>query len=256
MKTREKRLEKLIDNCSVICLETVDSTNSEARRKILDGHPMPLLIVADRQTAGKGRMGRHFDSDTGGLYMSVAFKTENLQNAVSVTAAAAAAVVKSLEDAGVGGLGIKWVNDIIRNGKKICGILAEAISGASQDESYIIVGIGINCGKGKFSSELESIAGCVDISCSREALAASITKRLLEYSVQPDEQPRNKEYMDIYREHFLLYGVNVRAIHGGESVCGLVVDVDDDGGLLLLRDGDISPTKIFSGEVTIRPVSD
>lgn len=256
MKIKENKLKKALDGCAVLCFESIDSTNSEAKRRILDGCSLPLLITADRQTAGRGRMGRSFHSDMGGLYMSVAFKTENLQNTVSITAAAAVATVRALEDAGACDLSIKWVNDIMQNGKKVCGILAEAISGISPDESYIIVGIGINCGKGEIPPELEDIAGRVDISCSPEILAASITKNLLEYSVQQHKRSQDKGYMDIYREHFLLYNTRVSATHGGERIYGKVVGVEDDGGLLLLRDGETAPVKIFSGEVTVRPVSD
>ena len=224
----------------------VDSTNTRARKKIYEGAKLPFLYIADRQTAGRGRMGRKFFS-RGGIYMSFAFKSDSMRSSVSVTTAAAAAVTNALSGCCEGEFQIKWVNDIYQNGKKVCGILTEAVSGMG-DESYIIVGIGINIGKTKFPKEIRDIAGSVALKSDKEELIARITSLLREFA----EDASNRSYMKYYREHFMLTGESVDATLDGETISGRVIGVDDDGGLLLLRDGETAPTRIFSGEVTIR----
>lgn len=228
----------------------VDSTNTKARKKIFEGAGLPFVYIADRQTSGRGRMGRKFYSRRGGIYMSFAFKSDLLCNAVSVTTAAAAEVTKALCECCEGDFQIKWVNDIYQDGKKVCGILTEAVSGVGE-ENYIIVGIGINIGKHKFPKEIRDIAGSVTLKSSKEELIARITSSLREFS----KNTQNRSYMDFYREHFMLMGEYVSAISEGECACGRVVGIDNDGALLLLRDGDASPIRIFSGEVSIRNIN-
>ena len=225
----------------------VDSTNTRARKKIYGAATLPFLYIADRQTAGRGRMGRRFYSRGRGIYMSFAFKSNCMCDSVSVTTAAAAAVTKALYECCEGDFEIKWVNDIYQNGKKVCGILTEAVSGMS-NESYIIVGIGINIGKTKFPKELQNIAGAVTLRSSKEELIANITKLLREFASNTSD----RSYMQLYRKHFMLMGKQVTATQNGETVCGVVVGVDDDGGLLVLCDGKTEPTRIFSGEATVR----
>lgn len=225
----------------------VDSTNTKARKRIFEGAGLPFAYIADIQTSGRGRMGRKFYSRKGGIYMSFAFKSDSLCDSVSVTTAAATAVTKALCECCVGDFQIKWVNDIYQNGKKVCGILTEAVTGVGAD-NYIIVGIGINIGKTKFPKEIENIAGSVTLKSDKEELIGKITSLLREFS----ENPQDRSYMGFYREHFMLTGKQVTAAQNNETVCGVVVGVDDDGGLLILCDGKTEPTRIFSGEVTVR----
>ncbi len=182
--------------------------------------------------------------------MSFAFKSSSMCSSVSVTTAAATAVTKALYECCEGDFQIKWVNDIYQNGKKVCGILTEAVSGMGE-ESYIIVGIGINVGKTNFHKEIRDIAGSVTLKSEKEELIAKIISLLCEFAGDVSD----RSYMEFYREHFMLIGENVSAVCDGETVCGCVAGVDDDGGLLLLRDGETAPTRIFSGEVTIRPAN-
>ena len=225
----------------------VDSTNTRAREKIFEGAKLPFLYIASRQTAGRGRMGRKFYSRHGGIYMSFAFKSGCICDSVSVTTAAASAVTKALCECCEGDFQIKWVNDIYQNGKKVCGILTEAVSGAG-NESYIIVGIGINIGNTKFPKKIENIAGSVTLKFSREELIASITRQLRDFATNTSD----RSYMSIYRKHFMLAGEQVSATLDGKTITGKVIGVDDDGGLLLLRENETEPTRIFSGEVTVR----
>ncbi len=239
-----------LSNTDIYWNMLVDSTNTKARKKIFEGARLPFVYIADRQTAGRGRMGRKFYSRGGGIYMSFAFKSDSMCSSVSVTTAAAAAVTKALYECCEGDFQIKWVNDIYQNGKKVCGILTEAVSGMG-NESYIIVGIGINAGKANFHKEIRDIAGSVTLKSEKEVLISRIISLLREFAGNVSD----RSYMEFYREHFMLMGENVSAIYNGETVSGKVTGVDDDGGLLLLREGDADPIRIFSGEVSIRPAN-
>ena len=225
----------------------IDSTNEHAKRMIFHGDRLPALIIAKKQFGGRGRMGRSFFSRGGGIYMSLVYKTDNsLSNTVSITTAAAVAVAQALDVACEKQFSIKWVNDIYLDQKKVCGILAESVSGIDH-QSYVIVGIGINVGKCKFPKEIRDIAGWVDVKTSREELIADIISRLMSYI----QNPTDRSYMSYYRERSMLCGLRVSTLSDGSELIGRVVDIDDDGGLILeLDDGD--KIRIFSGEVSVR----
>ena len=122
--------------------ETTASTNAEAKKMILDG-AREGIILAKRQTAGRGRLGRSFFSENG-IFMSMILAPEKIPfDPGFLTSAVAAATCRAITETGFS-VGIKWVNDLLLNGKKICGILTEAVSLGSETLAYII-GIGINC---------------------------------------------------------------------------------------------------------------
>ena len=121
--------------------KTLPSTNAEAKKMILDGAREGVLL-AEHQTAGRGRLGRSFFSENG-IFMSVILAPENIPfDTGFLTSAMAVAVCRAITEQGFDA-GIKWVNDIYLNGKKICGILAEAVSMGMKTLAYV-VGIGIN----------------------------------------------------------------------------------------------------------------
>ena len=252
MRLNIKKLEKMTD-INISSNKTIASTNTEARRLLSLGVSAPLLVLAEKQTGGRGRMGRSFYSGGHGIYMSFAYKTSSsLCNTVSVTTAAAVAVAQSLYECCEGDFEIKWVNDVYQSGKKVCGILTEAVSGVTEGESAVIIGVGINIGRCRFPSEIKDIAGSVKLKSRPEQLVAEIVNRLEKIIASP----KDKSYMDYYREHFMLMGTRVSAVSEGRTVLGKVTGVDNDGALLLLCDGESLPIRIFSGEVTIRPAND
>lgn len=192
--------------------DTLDSTNAEAkrvaRRCMAEGETLarPRLILACTQTAGRGRLGRDFYSpaDTG-LYMTLLYTTERpLTDAVAITGAAAVATATALESMTGEIFLIKWVNDIYRQGRKVCGILTEAVSGTDGQPNYMAVGIGINVTTERFPDGFRAPAACVtpagqtppDIA----ALAARVTAALL--SLKDD--PAAPETVDRYRARSML----------------------------------------------------
>ena len=148
-----------------LCFESLPSTNTYAKENIAV-LSLPSLIIANEQTAGRGRRGNSFFSpkDTG-LYMTIVFEEKG--NSELLTPIAAVAVCETLEKAGIDPK-IKWVNDIFINGRKVCGILAERC--ISDGKSYIILGIGINISTCVFPDELKN-AGSINIDCDKEKLA-------------------------------------------------------------------------------------
>jgi BirA family biotin operon repressor/biotin-[acetyl-CoA-carboxylase] ligase len=164
--------------------QSIDSTNNRAKELAAQGAPHGTAVIAGTQTGGRGRYGRSFASPPGGLYMSVVLKIAGADTEL-MTAAAAVAVCRAVER--VTGLQprIKWVNDVLIDGKKVCGILCETVSGAE----WAVAGIGVNTGA--VPEEVQSIAAGLGLDGKiREALAGEILKNLLSGEEFIDEYKR------------------------------------------------------------------
>ena len=243
------------ENVTVKLYESIDSTNAEAKRYALaneTGDPCPVLFVAKEQSAGRGRMGRFFLSRAeSGIYMSLLYYTDAmLSDAVSVTTAAAAITAETIEELSGERMRIKWVNDLYNDSGKVCGILTETL--AVGERRAIVVGIGINVGQVDFPDTLRKIASSVALLVGRECeLIARVVDGLLRHAADPCD----RSYMAIYRERFMLTGARVDLLQNGERIGrGLVLGVDDDGGLLFLPDGQQESVVVHTGEVSIRAV--
>lgn len=233
--------------------DTVESTNSSAREIFFSGEGgHGTLVAANCQTNGRGRLGREFYSpqDTG-IYMSVILEPrETISPVTMITSAAAVAVCDAIVEL-VPTLDprIKWVNDILIGGKKVCGILAEGmIPPGCRRPVAIIVGIGINCQTSVFPSEIAGIAGSLGAAVSRSALCARVCDRLLEICENIDDGTM----IESYRARSAVLGKRVRCFGGGrETIYGKVVSICDDSALLIEGD-DGKITKMSSGEISLR----
>ena len=169
--------------------ESIGSTNGEAKRLALEGAPHGTVVVAGRQTEGRGRNGKSFFSPSdSGLYVSVLLRPElDTAMALRVTSGVAVAVCRAIERMCDRRAGIKWVNDILIDSLKVCGILTEGISGFETGRiESLVVGIGVNhtVSPEGFPQELQGIAGALFVDtappeASRNRLAASIVEELL-----------------------------------------------------------------------------
>ena len=226
---------------------TIDSTNTEARRLLRQGMTGSCLLVAGEQTAGRGRQGKHFYSpaDTG-IYFSLVLPWEkDMTDAVAVTTGTAVAVCRALEQ--LAGLTpqIKWVNDVYLNGKKVCGILTEAVTPPEIQQSHLIIGIGINITTAAFPQEIEN-AGALNKALNRAALVAAVCEALLQTVPEPFEN-----YADYYRAHSLLTGKAIRFWQNGVATDATALGIDNTGGLIVRRtDGTLQTLR--SGEITVR----
>ncbi len=242
----------------------VDSTNQEVKRRALEGARHGLVVLAESQTAGKGRKGRGFFSPVGtGIYMSVLFRPDAGQSKdiVLVTTAASVAVCRAVRRVLNEEPEIKWVNDVYLRGKKICGILTEAVSDFESGRiDTVVVGIGINyrVPEGGYPAELRDIVGAV---CTqgqevpRNTLAAAVLNELYELYAGLSR----RTFLDDYRRWSSVIGKEVRFSTGvdydnpEEWEYGTALDIDENGGLIVqLRDGE---TRVLrTGEITLRPV--
>lgn len=221
--------------CSLRVYDVVTSTNEVAKNVKLED--VPLIIIADMQTAGRGRLGRRFESPAGaGQYMSFVFRPDfDISKSLYVTMAAAVGTCRAIEKVTGKHAGIKWVNDLFVNGKKVCGILTEARSDLETGTiDKLITGIGVNCYPGSFSPEVSAIAGSLTDDpeeFSREILAASMINEVLPLIMKPD----TSAFMDEYRERCIVLGREIR-VHPSYNAAGIrarAIDIADDGGLIV-----------------------
>lgn len=228
----------------VLVFDTVDSTNNEAKRRAADLSG-GALIVANSQSAGRGRMGRSFFSprDTG-LYFSLLYPIKgDLQSAVSLTSAASVAVMRAIRRVTDKQTAIKWVNDLYLNGKKVCGILTEAMS--CGDTRYLIIGIGINLSTVSFPDALVDKAGAIGGEIDKVALLCAIWEELSPYI----RDCSNTAWLPDYREHSCVLGNYVEWDDGTARRLGKAVGINEKGELeicaqngetVVLRTGEIS----------------
>ena len=236
--------------------EELDSTNTEAKRRAEAGADEGLVILAGRQTAGRGRLGRSFYSPEGaGLYMSLLLRPgRTVDRPVRITTAAAAAAALSIEEVTGRACGVKWVNDILIDGKKVCGILTEAsfLPGASALK-YAVLGIGVNLRDppGGYPEELRQTAGSVFGASVPEGAAALLAAGILDRFWRYYRALDRKDYLLPYRERSVAVGRRVEVISGSGVRRALVTGIDDDSGLMV-RYEDGTEDVLSSGEISIR----
>ena len=245
MKSRARKLQ-------IVLLDRIDSTNNEAKRMLADGFCGDAVIIANEQTNGRGRLGRTFYSPKNtGIYMSFIIQTElPLSDAVTVTTAASVAAARAIEK--VTGIipGIKWVNDIYINGKKVCGILTEAVSDfETATARSVIIGIGVNISTTDFPDEIKSVAASLGTSNPiRNLLIAEIANELTNICLDLTD---TSSFMDYYKSHSILIGREIDFYKNNIRYSGTAEDIDNKGGLVVkLNDGGV--TTLSSGEVTVR----
>lgn len=249
-------LDKKYQDFSIEVHKTLDSTNEEIKRRILDGAAHGLTMLAEQQTKGKGRLGRNFYSPAGtGIYMSILIKPElEGSDAVLITTATSVAVCRGIRK--VLGLEpqIKWVNDIYLRDKKICGILTEAISDFEMGKiDSIIVGIGINYSTDDFPEELRERAGSLGAEnhVPRNELVAAVLNEFWEIY----NDITGREFMEEYRRRSNVIGKEVRFLEKDVWQEAKALDIDEDGGLVVEyadSDGKRVKRTLHTGEITLR----
>ncbi len=232
-------------------LKTTDSTNAEAKRRIIAGGAQEMLVFADTQTAGRGRRGNSFFSPSGrGIYMSaVLCPNRRLADTLRITAAAAVSVCEAVEAICGRAPQIKWVNDLFLDGKKLCGILCEGVSDLETGMAEaIIVGIGINFRTGSFPDELERVATALDppASLTRNELIAAVANRLYGWAERLDDPA----LMAAYRARSMILGKTIRFRRGSEAFEGVAQAINEDGNLVVRLAGGRLET-LSAGEISI-----
>ena len=241
---------KITYDMDVLYYPIVDSTNNCCKRLLADGKEGVFLVTADEQSAGRGRQGKSFYSPPlTGIYFSLVVRPHaSLQNAVTATTAASVAVCQAIENLSDKKPKIKWVNDVYLDGRKICGILTEAITNFEEGVvDSVIIGIGINIKTIDFPEDAGQ-AGSLNANIGRSALIAEITNRLMDI-VGGDY----KAFIDYYRSHSMVIGEKIKFIKNGKVTPATAVEIDEQGGLeVILENGE--KTVLRSGEISIRKI--
>ena len=252
----------------VICVEEeVSSTNTLLKEAAAQGAPDGSVLIACRQTAGKGRLGRSFYSpEETGIYMSLLLRPElKAKDSLLITTAAAVATAEAIERVTGVATKIKWVNDIYCRDRKVVGILTEGGLKAGSDQlSYAVLGIGINLWEPSegFPEEIVKIAGSVltesflPDTIEKEKLRCQLAAEILNQFMKIYPRLKEKEFMNAYRKRSLLIGKEVRLMQADHAAdldlpTVKVLNVGDDAQLIVqMPDGSLK--EISSGEVSVK----
>lgn len=235
--------------------DSLDSTNVRAKAMALEGAPHGTVIIADHQTAGRGRLGRRFHSPAGsGIYMSIILRPECPPTALMhLTCAVAIAVCDGVEDALGVRPGIKWINDLVSGGKKLAGILTELhIAPGSGLVDHAIVGIGLNCNQRPedFPPELRDIA-CSAAMITGKPVDREVLIRAIIQRIRTIDLEQKADILHRYRKDCVTLGKEVAVIRGDTMRNGTALDVDENGALVVrFSDGHLEA--VDSGEVSVR----
>ena len=241
-----------------VYFDATDSTNVQAKRLAEAHAPHGTLVVSDRQDGGKGRRGRSWASPSGvGIWMSLILRPEIAPSSASMLTLAAALAVREgiQEETGLSPL-IKWPNDLVLNGKKICGILTE-MSTELMEIQYVITGIGINVNQREFPSEIRDTATSLSLEAGRCFRRSSLIAAIL--------KAFEKDYAAFLKTgdlSLLLEEYNACLVNRGKEVCILdpsgeyraVAEGIDESGSLLVTLPDGTRREIISGEVSVRGI--
>lgn len=233
----------------VIKKDSVTSTNALLKELAHSGAKDGTVIIANKQTAGKGRMGRSFYSpENTGIYLSVLLREPSLSEPTLLTTAAAVAVMKAIFDTTKKEPQVKWVNDILLNEKKVCGILTEG-EFCKDKLIFAIVGIGINVSTQSFPNDIKQKAGSISVDSS---LKDRLTQSLLFHLSQEFENADSREFLDYYRQRCITVGKNIKIISPGKEPKEAFAEGIDSSAALIVRYADGTAENLSSGEASIR----
>ena len=241
-------------NC--IFLETVDSTNNYLKRAAEDGAVNGTLAVAEEQTGGKGRRGRSWETPKGSnIAMTILLRPEiRPEHASRLTLLMAMAVVRGIQKETGLQAGIKWPNDVVVDGHKVCGILTEMNTEVDYI-NYVVIGTGINVNQTEFPEEIREIAGSLKLSAghsvARAGLIASIIEELedlYEVFLKTEDLSALK---DEYNRNCVTCGHEIRVLEPGHEYIGMTDGINDLGELVVKK-ADGETVCVYAGEVSVR----
>lgn len=217
--------------------ESIDSTNACARALAEAGCEEGTVVIAERQTAGKGRLGRTWASETGmNLLFSIVVRPDIKPQKIGLLSLLASVATSTAIEAALKiKTTCKWPNDLLLNEKKCCGILLES-SLTQTSIQYAIIGIGLNVNQTQFDKTLEMRATSLRLAAGSEIDRVMLLKKIFEYldryyaSIQHNER---ETILDDWRQRATMLGTRVMLLHGGHKISGIARDITHDGGLLL-----------------------
>ena len=255
---QKQALERLLDGRfpadRLIVLPEVDSTNTYLKQLAANGAPDETAVLSIRQTAGRGRRGRSFLSEPGGLYLSYLIRPhESAQELLHLTALAGLCVCNAVWQVTGMQPSIKWPNDPVLNGKKLCGILTElSVSLETQEPEYVVIGIGINCNQTQFPQELD-MATSLRIEAGHPADVNAIAAALLlELSrMRREFLSRKSDWIAAFSRNCLTVGKDIQILRAGTVRQAKATGIGPDAELLV-KYPDGTSGSVSSGEVSVR----
>ena len=241
-----------------IYFESLDSTNTKVRELALKGAEEGTVAVAEKQTAGKGRRGRTWESPAGtNIYMSVLLRPQiAMAKAPMLTLVMAYSIGKVLKEKGYEYVQIKWPNDLVLSGKKICGILTETEL-CGQDIAHIVVGIGINVNEKIFPEELVDKATSLYLESGKKEEREELIELILERFSKDYECFLKKENLEFMKDEYNQMLVNckkeVRVLDPGNEYTAVAHGINEVGELLVEK-ADGSMEAVYAGEVSVRGI--
>ena len=233
-----------LENIDFYLLDTVDSTNTFAKEKLLNKDY--LVVISEQQTAGRGRQGKEWYSpNAGNIYMTIKFKDKNPAPLSLIIGLLISEAMDSVSGQKINA-GLKWPNDLLINKKKICGILIESEMNA--DEVEFIVGIGINYSLPKKESWWGEISELADI-LPREKLMNSILQNIINY-----KENGYKNWKDAWEKRCMHIGIELKALSNNqkETDIGIFNGINEEGKMLLQTERTLKI--ISSGECSIKGI--
>lgn len=249
-----ERLRTNVFGRNIKFYKTISSTNDKLKNLAVSGEKEGTVIAALHQSAGRGRRGRTWTSAEGeGVYFSLLTRPElSIGEASVITLVAGLSVCRVLRDLfGIDAL-IKWPNDIVCGGKKLCGILSET-GAEGYDVSYIVTGIGINTDESAFDGELKDIATSVFMETGKKPNKAEILAEVLNRFENDYNNYIANGFGAVKEEYKALSAVLGRRVRilGAREIEGTAEDICDDGALAV-RDDSGKIRQVYSGEVSLR----
>lgn len=245
---------KIFGKQVVHSFEEITSTNDKAYQLAEEGAPEGTIIIAQGQTKGKGRIGRKWVSPNGGgIYVSLILRPDAETDEIpSIALIAALAVAKAIKEETGLEAGVKWPNDVLINGKKVCGILTE-IKAQPDRVDFLVVGIGVNVGTPASKLPPEGTSLAAETSAVKAPDMTVFLRRVLE-AFERAYIKFGKEGFNSLRkeckELSLVIGKQVNVVEHHRTLTGKAVDIDEKGALIVLtEDGDLR--RVFSGDVVL-----
>lgn len=246
--------EKLNQNFEVEIFEELDSTNTYLKEKARQGTADPLtLVIAKKQTSGKGTRNRSFFSENG-LYFSLLLDIKKVENPLLITTAAAVAVAQAIEKLTNKTPKIKWVNDIYFEDKKVCGILVESIFNIKTkifDQAVLGIGINTRPPDDGFPDEIKNIATAIFSQTPPKNFKENLLCEILNNFATIFNQFPNNDFMKIYKAKSNVIGRKIKVLTANNQTFAKAIDIDSNGGLVVeYENGD--PATLTSGEISIK----
>ncbi|MTD41806.1 biotin--[acetyl-CoA-carboxylase] ligase [Erwinia sp. CPCC 100877] len=252
-------LAHTLPHLAITVLDSSESTMKDAKLAAINGAPAHTLIVADTQEAPKGRFGRPFFSKTGrGIYMSLLLKpNQNFEEMAQYTVITAVAAARAMDQLAKVHTEIKWVNDIYLNGKKVCGILSEAMSDVETGQiTDVIIGMGINFSlkQQEFPKDLREKATSLfaedEPMITRNELISAIWNQFYDILDHLSEE----SFIEEYRKKSFVLGKKVTFTQAGINYQGIATDINDLGELIVQLSSGEQKT-LSSGEISLSKIN-